>query len=355
MAKTYYKQDLKGPPSVRLWPTLNPKRDGSPCVLKRKFGYVKTRHNSLAKAEKHLVELKESPQPTSPRKTRRHTQSIENLTLLVENYRAWLMFSIQTLDQHCRFAVARFDGSLDEIKPIFTSVGNQRTRGKTGGNGRTPRRTAEVQRLVNHYLAQLPAFIACCAVSSGISDQNDAMKLLMKIAKPVIEKVKWECGREQDEAEQLAITYLWDKTVHKFNPASEKSNMAAFNTFFTWGARRATQKRTKNDAAPGEIKMPGKDGKFVTRGTLHSRDEDSDSALFHPGTYDEDPVTRAAVADALLRLTEEERSFAILRFVECVSLRQIANDNGISVYIARNKERAVSERLRELLCDFAVD
>jgi len=343
MNRKSYRQELKGPPTARPWHTLNPKRDGSPCVLKRKFDYVLTRHKVLAKAEALLKTTKALPE------THRHPEAVEDLTRSVDNHRAWLLHSIQTLEQHCRFAVSRFDGSYDEMHPVFTKTGKQIKRGAS----RHPEEAAKVQKLVSYYLAQLSAYIACCAVSTQTSGQNEAMKLLMQIAKPVIEKVKRECGREQDEAEQLAITYLFEKTVHIFNPASPQANMAAFNTFYTYGAKRATQKRTKNDAAPGECKLPGKDGRFVTRGTLHSRDEDRDSSMFHPGTYDEDPLTRAAVGNALSRLSAEEKTFAIMRFVEQQSLRQIATENGISTHIAKNLERAVGEKLRGLLCDFA--
>jgi hypothetical protein len=345
MPKKSYQQVLKGPPEVRVWHTLNYRRDGSPCVLKRKFGYVKTRHENLAKAEALLKKTEEIPE------RQRHPAAVENLTRSVENWRNWLMFSCQTLEQHCRFAMSRFDGTLDEIRPILVKNGEIR---KCGAS-RDPKKTADVRRLVNHLLSQLPAYIACCAVAAGTSGQNDAMKLLMQIATPVVEKVKRECRREHDLAEQLAWKYLFEKTVHKFNPASDKSNMAAFNTFFTWGARRATQKRTYNDAAPGEIKLPGKDGKFVARGTLHSQDSDDRSDMYHPGTYDEDPVTRAAVANALSGLTEDERQFAIMRFVEHTSLRKIAVESGISTHTAKSMEKVVGEKLRGLLCDFAGD
>lgn len=340
MTKKSYQQVLKGPPEVRPWHTLNPRRDGSPCVLKRKFGYVKTRHKNLADAEHLLAEV--SARPASER----HPQAVENLTASVENWRKWLMFSIQTLQEHCRFAVGRFDGSLAEVRTLVDKNGFTRKWGQT----RDPKKAKETRRLVNYYLAQLSPFIACCAVSTGTSGQNEAMRLLMQIAQPVVEKVKRESGREPEEAEQLAWKYLFEKTAHKFDPSSEKSNMAAFNTFFTYGAKRATQKRTKNDAAPGEIKI---NGRYVRRGTLHSRDEDSDSAMFHPGTYDEDPVTRAAVANALSRLNDVEKRFAVMRFVESMSLRQIASENGISTHQARNLEKSVGERLRDLLCDFS--
>ena len=345
-----FSQALKGPPEVRLWNTLNPRRDGSPCVLERKFGYVKTRHENLAKAERQLSEVKALPA------VERHPSAAENLKNRAENHRAWLMFSIQTLEQHCLFAVSRFDGALDAVQPATTPSGKLRQRGKVGGGapkGCRRKKAVDVQRLVNYYRAELPTYLACCAVSTGTSGQNEAMKLLMRISQPVIAKVVRTSGREAEVAEQLAITYLFEKTAAKFNPADPRSNMAAFNTFFTYGAKRATQKRTKADAAPGEIKLPGKDGKFVRRGTLHSYDEDNNSDMFHPGTYDDDQVTRSAVANALSSLAEDEKQFAIMRFVEKMSLRQIADENEITTHCARGMEKRVGGRLRELLCDFA--
>jgi len=347
-----FNQDLKGPPEVRSWKALNPRRDGSPCVLERKFGYVKTRHETLAKAERRLAEIKALPA------VERHPGAIEDQARRIENHRAWLMFSVQTLEQHCLFATSRFDGRLDAVQPSTTSSGKPQARGKFGGGapkGQRQKKAADTQRLVNYYRAELPTYVACCAVSAGHSGQNEAMKLLMQIAQPVVAKVVRTSGREAEVAEQLAFIYLFEKTATKFNPVDPKSNMAAFNTFFTYGAKRATQKRTKADAAPGEIKLPGKEGKFAQRGTLHSRDDDGDSAMVHPGTYDEDPITRESVANALSSLTEDEKQFAVMRFIEKVSLRQIADESEVSLHLTRKMEKRVGDRLRELLCDFAAE
>ena len=347
---------LKGPPEVRPWHALNPRRDGSPVVLRRKFDYVKTRHNDLAKAERRLEQALAVPEH------QRHPECVENLRLAVANWRRWLMFSIQTLEQHCKFALARLDGTLDREHPNFDKNGRQvkygRTRPKKQGSKQESARKQKVRKLVDYFLAELPTYVACCAVAAGNSQQDEAMALLMRVARPVVEKCKRDSGREPEEAEQLAWQYLFEKTARKFNPASDDSNGAAFNTYFTWGARRATQKRTYADAAPGEVKLPAKDGeksRFVKRGTLHTQDEEGDSAMFHPGTYDDDPVTRTAVASALSKLTEEERSFAVMRFVERAPLRQIAEEGGMTTYQAKRMEKQVGNRLRELLCDFAVE
>lgn len=339
MAEKSYRQKLHGPPTVRQWHSLNPRRDGSPCVLKRKFGYVKTRHENLARVERLLETVQTLPT------SQRHPQAVENLTGSVKNHRAWLMFSCQTLEEHCKFAVSRFDGSLDELKPLESG----RKRGKTGGNGRTKEKAGATRRLVTYLRGELPTYIACCAVSARTSGQNEAMKLLMQIAKPVVEKVKRESGREPDVAEQLAWTYLFEKTATKFDPASEKSNMARFNTYFTPGARRATQIRTANDAPPGKMKVRGK---FVTRGTLHT-DEDSDSALYHPESYDKDSTITESVQEALKLLEEDERRFAVLRFVENVPLRDLAAEYEISVHRIRKLEADVMTKLQGFLSAYS--
>jgi RNA polymerase sigma factor (sigma-70 family) len=344
MSKKSYKPSKPpaGPPEVKPWHTLT---RAEPCVLDRKFGYVKTRHKNLAKAERQLAEVSALPA------NQRHPDAIHHLTDRVARQRAWLLYSIQTLEEHCKFAVARLDGTLDKVRPLRTKTGKTRKWGSTGGSGRG-RNTKDVRRKVEYLRSELPAYIACCAVAAGTSDQNEAMKLLMQIAKPVVEKVKRESGREPELAEQLAWNYLWEKTAVKFNPASKKANMAKFNTYFTSHAKRATQIRTRNDAPPGRMKI---NGKFVARASLHTGDDDRDSALFHPGTYDEDSTTRGAVAAALGRLTEEERSFAFLRFVERTSLRKIAEDGGLSVHHVRRLEKEIGEKLRGFLCDFAVE
>lgn len=340
MAKKSYQQKLAGPPVVRSWQDLNPKRDGSPCVLRRKFGYVRTRHQRLGKAERLLEQVKSLPE------NERHPEAVRNLSASVENHRAWLNFSCQTLEQHCKFAVARFDGKLDEVKPLASG----RKRGSTGGNGRSKKAARKIRKLVEYLRGELDVYIACCAVAAGTSGQNAAMKLLMRTAKPVVDVMKARSGREPELAEQLAWKYLWEKTAKSFDPASEKSNMAKFNTYFSPGARRATQLRTHADAPPGKIKVGNK---FVSRGSIHTVDETSDAALNHPVFYDADTTLPNAVQAALADLGEDERRFAVLRFIERSSLRDLATEYEISVHQVRKLEQSVGEKLRDVLGDFA--
>lgn len=342
---------LKGPPEVRPWHTLRPKRDGSPCVLRRKFGYVRTRHATLGKLEAamRVAQKEQSAQPEE----KRDSYKLKSLQARIDNAREWLNFSVKTLEEHCKFACSRFDGSLDE------KTGRQSIYSRSTANASRRERHKKTQDLVNYYLQELPTYIACCAVAANTVGRDAAMERLIEVARPVVEHVKKTSGIEPEDAEARAWQYLWEKTAHKFDPASEKSNMARFTTYFAMHAKRATQKRTKADAGIGEHRVPGSRGeqdRYIRVSSICSSDEtDHSSDAFHPGTYDVDIVTRTAVAQALARLDEDERRFAIMRFVENTSLRTIADDYGVGFSVVRRLDKELRAKLRDFLGDFQVD
>ena len=325
---------LVGPIDVTPWHELT---RASPCELDRKFGYVRTRHKNLAKAERLLIKVSALPV------NQRHPDAIDNLNARANNHRAHLAFCCRTLEEHCKFAVARFDGSLDKLKPLA----HGKKRGKTGGNGRTPKAAAKIKRLVNYYLNELPTYFACCAVSEGTSGQDDAMRLLMQTAAPVVAMIRKKSPRGPEMAEQLAWEALWQKASPKFDPT--KSNMPRFNTYFCQWARRVNQVRTYADYPPGTIKI---DGKFVVPSSL-SVDEDHGSDMRHPEVYDKDFVLQNAVQTAMAGLSETQREFAQLRWIEKAPVRVLTERLGLSKHMLRKLEVSVAEKLQYVLRDFA--
>ena len=330
MADSATKTARKGPPAVRDWWTLNPKRDGSPCVLKRKFGYVKTHYNKLADAEAKLAEAKKLPEG------RRRERKVEDLTDRVENRRAWLQFSVDTLRAHCHFAVARYTGELERVNPSGTG----KKRGVTPGK----KKAREIRKLVTYFEGIIPVYLQCLAVAEGTSDRDEAMESLMTTAKPVVEVWKRKSGREADEAEQLAWIEIIT-TAKKFDPTS--SNMSQFNTYFSWRARRATQIRKDSDCPPGRQRIKGK---IVTRGTIHMDGDDGDTAAFHPTVEDDhNNEAKSAVHEALAALSETEREIAVAHLMEGISLRKLAEIRGETVHAVRKQVNDVKDKLRGAL------
>lgn len=372
--------DLAGPPAVRPWHELNEKRDGSPCVLERKFGYVRTRHRNLAKAEALLTEVKALPA------NKRHPQAVENLTMRRDNAQAWLDFSIATLEEHLRFATSRYDGTLDEVRPLKS--GRKRGTGKRAV-------IAKTRKLVTYYNEALEEFKLAAAAAAGtwkrtvcgggkpcaeyrsgktkiklsnnkvivackhiIAEQeraplpghtgtNEAVEALIEHAKPVIETFKRKSGREPEVAEQLAFIEVVE-TAARFDPT--EGRRAKFNTYYTYRCRRATQIRAAKDAPPGKTMLKGK---IIARGTIHVQNDDERSDFRHPSVEDTGFEAKQAVASALATLTTEEQEIAQRYFMEKTSLRDLAKERDCSMHQIRKLVKQVTEKLQGLLKDFA--
>jgi len=354
-----YEQKLSGPPEVRPWHSLNEKRDGSPCVLARKFGYVRRHHRRVAEAEARLAKAKAEEK----RRSRPRPKMIENLTRRVANRRAWLEFSTRTLEEHCRFAVARYNGELD----AFLGRKAERRRGRTGGGGGR-KKAAEIQKLVNYYLGILPTFKLAAAAAAGAwqdpahaddgrytrlpghAESNDALVALMKQGRNVINYCKQTSAREQDDSEQLAWMAVLE-TAAAFDPTA--SNMAQFNTYLSWKARRRTQVRKDTDCRPGTMRIKGR---IISRRSLELNDDDDSTnrpAMLHPEHYDEDISIKSAVSDALAALNDEEREIAVSYFMEKTSLRKLATERDTTVHKVRQLVAVVRKKLQGSLAAFA--
>jgi RNA polymerase sigma factor (sigma-70 family) len=385
MPKSYAPQKpLVGPPAVLPWHQIT---RASLCELKRMFGYVRTRHRNLAVVENKLRVVMATPGD------KRHPRAIENLHASIENAKAYAEFTTRRLEEHMHYAMSCLDGTLDEIRPLSSG----RKRGKTGGSGRHGKKAKEVRAFVAYALKELPTFklvvaaaagtwtrtvcsaakhgaceeyksgrttmkkgnkviVACKHVIAdnarkplpGHSGSEAAAAALIEHAKPVIKVMTRKSGREDEVAEQLAWIAAMEAAA-QFNPAA--SNLARFNTYYSYKARRRTQIRTANDCPPGKIRIKGK---IITRGTLNVEEGAGDSALYHPTTTNHDNTTKNAVAEALATLGEDEREIASLYLMgDIPSLRKLAEARGTSVHQVRKMVATVSEKLRGLLADFA--
>jgi len=386
MLKSYaHRRPLVGPPPVVPWHELT---RASLIELKRMFGYVRTRHRNLAVVENKLRKVKALPE------NKRHPQAIDNLTASVENAWAHVEFSTRKLEEHMHFAMARLDGTLDEIAPLA----HGRKRGSTGGSrGGDGKKAKEVRAFVAYALKELPTFKLVAAATAGSwtrtvcgagrhgaceeyksgrttmkkgsktivackhiiahhtrkpipghSGSDAAVTALIAHAKPVIEVMKRKSGREVEVAEQLAWMAAMEAAA-QFDPAA--ANLARFNTYYSYKARRRTQIRTANDCPPGKTRIKGK---IIARGTLNVDDGEGDSARFHPTTNNIDTTARSAVQAALATLSEDEREIADLYLMgEDCSLRKLAEQKEMSVHRVRKMVTTVTKKLKELLSDFA--
>lgn len=375
-------RELKGPHAVRSWTEMDEKRDASPCVIDRHMNALRTRHRKLAKAELALREALQVPED------RRSSATVENLTHRRENAKAWLDFTVATLKEHLKFAVARYDGSLDEIRPLPN--GKKRSAHKK-------KALTKARKLVSYYTDTLDEFLLAAAASAGSwrrlvcradkhlkgcleyqsgettvkhagktitackhvlaelerkpipghAGSEEAVKSLIEHAQPVIQRVKHKSQREPEVAEQLAWIEVVE-TARRFDPTN--SNMARFNTYYTYRASRAVEIRAAKHAPPGKTRIKGK---IVARGTLHVEDGEGDSALFHPTTVNPNVDLQNAVVSAMSSLSDEERDLAEDYLVDKVSYNELAAKRGVTVYQIRKRVAALTERLQLVLKDYA--
>lgn len=365
---------LIGPPNVRPWHKLNTMKDGVPCVLERKFDYVRGRHRRLAKVEAQLRECRALPAE------QRHPDAIENLTMRRDNAKAWLEFSLATLEEHLRLATARSDGSLDALHPL-----------PSGGKRSV---SDKVAKLVAYYNEALEEFKLAAAASAGIwkrtvcgggkpcaeyrsgetkfkvgnkeivackhviadherkplpghAGTDDAVKALIEHAKPIIETFKRKSGREAEVAEQLAWIEVVE-TAARFDPTEGRG--ARFNTYYTYRCRRATQIRSPKDAPPGKTMIKGK---LIARGTIHPHDDERSPDLYHPTVVENHDGAKEAVANALALLSTEEQEVATRHLIEKVSLRKLAEERGVSLHQIRKLVTSVTTKLQASLKEFA--
>jgi RNA polymerase sigma factor (sigma-70 family) len=333
----------KGPEEVIPW--LQVTRD-SPVELDRKFGYIVTHHTMLASAEKKLGEVTKAGKCKSVIRTQKEK---------VANNKAWLTFSVQTLTNHVRHAMARCSpNSEDGI--LLREHGNQRKRYGSDKplRFRKPRKAA--QKKIRYYATILEEYKLAKAACAGHSGSNDALLGLIQHAQSVIQNFTNSTFKEKEDAKQLAIMSLL-KTAKAFN-ASHKS-MARFNTYAWWKARKSVECRATRDCKPGIAIVPDEDGpkgqkKLVSVASINAAPKGKEAArdVYHPATVTSDEGCRMDVARALGELEEMERLAVVGVLMENKSLRQISRESGISARRLRDALERGRVTLRRLLADF---
>lgn len=358
MRKSSFAGDLKGPPAVRPWATMDHTKDGSPCVIKRRFGYWQTNLNRLSRAEKKLSDYRAQP------KSKQHDVDITALQARIDNRLAWVEFSAATLQNSIRFARARItpDGedykllmklcpqcgtdteTLDAEKPFVTgklesgkrrvcclaccdsgeyvSVKKEIDRRPIG---RMNKKFHDDLRYFDRVLEQF--FLAKKSVA-GNSLSADAFSELRDLTGKTVGHFKNQSAREADDAEQAAVLGLME-AARKFDPDPKVSKRAKFTTYASLWIRRRAQARKTSHCKPGVAIIKGK---HVSTARIDMTDNDEGHAdRFHPGTSKPNLALKIDVAEALADLDEQTRDLITDHLIHRVTLVTLEERTGLSI------------------------
>ena len=374
MRKSNFATDLKGPQPVREWSTMDPSKDGSPCVIKRRFKYWQTNLKRLSKAEARLAAYRERPIK------RQHRADIEALGQRIENRLNWVQFSADTLRNSVRFARARISPNTEDYKVLmqlcpsckidtatlrvpkpFVSVklenGKTQLRCEscfsdeplvtaTHGVKRRPRGrlNKKFHKELRYYDKVLDQFFLAKKACAGNSMSADALEELMSLTGKTIGHFKNQSARERDDADQQAVLGLLE-AAGKFNPDPDVSKLAKFTTYASLWIRRRTQARKTSHCKPGMAIIKSK---HVSTARIETNDgEDGHADRFHPGARSVNVGLKLDVAEAMSRLDERSQSIVMDHLVYKATLKELAEKCGLSISKIRTVIGNAKEQLAE--------
>ena len=378
MRKSSFHTDLKGPPPVREWYLMDHTKDGSPCVIKRRFGYWQTNIERLTEAEKKLAEYK-----TRPRAEQLEIDA-QALRERIDNKLQWLAFSEATLRNSIRFARARITTDSDDYTFLMricptcgvdtSTLGIEspfarglQADGKSNvccvsccdsemfvsavkgvsrrGMGRMNKSVHEDLRYYDRVLDQF--FLAKKAVA-GNSLSDSAFLELQDLTAKTIGHFKNQSAREGEDAEQAGALGLME-AARKFDPDPEVSKRAKFTTYASLWIRRRAQARKTSHCKPGTAIIKGK---HVATAQIDVGDDDEGrSDRFHPGGSSPKLGLKFDVAEALAALPEQTRDLVTDYLIYKRTLVEIEAETGISVNKIRTIIAAGKAQLAILLAD----
>ena len=383
MRKSKFAATLKGPPAVREWPTMDPGKDGSPCVIKRRFQYWQTNLNKLSAAEKALQGYLDGP-------GEKHQVDIEALQLRIENRKSWVRFSADTLRNSIRFARARINPDSEDYELLmnicpkcgidtrhelnvvhdeathFVSVSLQSGKSELRcmscyqaepyakarlGVTRKPRGrlNRKFHKELRYYDNVLDSFFCAKKAAAGNSMSDAAINELMAMAGSTISHFKFKTAREAEDAEQQGMVGLLE-AARKFDPTA--SNLAKFTTYASFWIRRRAQARKTSHCRPGVAIVKGK---HKTTSSIQNSDRDEGHAdRFHPGAKVIDHDLKLDVQAALGALSKLSRQIMIDRLIHKEPLRDIASKYSLPVTKVRLIIDGGTAHLAEALADHAL-
>lgn len=364
MRKSSFSSDLKGPPPVREWHLMDHTKDGSPCVIKRRFGYWQTNIKRLTAAEQKLEDYR-----TRPRAKQRDVD-IQALRERIDNRLAWVEFSAATLRNSIRFARARITPGSDDYDLLIKICPNCRVDTSTLGvdrpfaRGRLPngksrsccvaccdsepfisatkgvkrramgRMNKRIHDDLRYYDRVLDQFFLAKKSVAGNSLSEDAFNELQDLTAKTIGHFKKQSAREGEDAEQAGVLGLME-AARKFDPNPEVSKRAKFTTYASLWIRRRAQARKTSHCKPGTAIIKGK---HVSTARIDMGDDDEGHTdRFHPGSAKPKLALKLDVAEALGKLDDQTRELVTEYLIHKRTLVDIEAETGISV----NKIRAI--------------
>jgi RNA polymerase sigma factor (sigma-70 family) len=337
---------LKGPEPVVGWLDVNPRRGASPCVLKRKFGYIVTHHTRLATQEKNLQAIQAHLRGRRSI-SRTDERRLAEAEARVENQRKWLDFSVQTMENALRYAVARISPDTKDGKLLR----KERPRNYSS----TERMCKDTLRWIRYFSTVMEEFNLAKAAAAGHSGSNAALQELMRRSSKVMAYWKSRSGREKDDANQGAIIGLLE-AAEQFNPCHGK--FARFTTFAGSRVRRRSQVRAARDCKPGTTLVTDKvtkKRKQVNRGTLDVADDCDDHAdRYHPTAQSTDTALVMDVRRALKSLGPQDAEIATRRFQGNETVKDLAEEFGVTTGVMRRRINQIQERLATRLSGYGL-
>lgn len=333
-----FEAPLRGPKPVIPWYNLNPRRDASPCVIRRKFEYTKTNLEKLAYAERLLDAVSSLPPD------QRHPDAIENLQMRVTNAQEWFRFSEQTLRNAVRYAMARIKPDSDDGEFLRAMHPGRKPK------GRINRRQ---HKLIRYYSDTLDEFILAKRVAANYSGSGEALQALMQQAASVIQLCKKRSPREDDDAKQQGVLGLL-RAARGFYPHRENEaikdgkldKLARFNTYSKMWVHREMEARRSGACKPG---MAVEQGKHITVASIDAqpaKEATKDgSDYWHPVAEEPDHALSVDVRDALANLQPLEQEMINRVILRGEKISELAREKDTP----HHKLRATLKRAKEKL------
>lgn len=350
----------KGSLEVRPWNTMDPSKDGSPCVIKRRFKYWQTNLKYFADAEKALKDY--------TAKARQTSRVVNRLEGRVAKAAERAEFSAQTLRNSVRFALARITPGSEDYKQLSRQCPKCKTdatqsslhkpfvtayleNGKSElrcifcfnkspatkyrfNSSRRPlgRSNQKFHKELNYYNRELDNFFTAKRAAAGCSGSDEAMKKLLSMTQRTINHFKYKSAREADDAAQQGMMGLLE-AAKKFDPG--QSNLAKFTTYASFWIRRRAQARKSSHCRPG-LAMTGGKHIGVTSMETSASNEDGRGDSLHPTASITDTGLKMDINTALAKLDDESREMLLENTYHGMTMKSLAEKYNYTPAQVRN-------------------
>lgn len=324
------------------WYDLNPRRDGSPCVIRRVFERYKTAVNRLGRAETKLAEAEKANAPE---------RKLTELKGKVAHFGKRENYARQVLQNTVRFALARIRPNSDDGKELA----RRHPEVKVSTRGA---RNKKHHKQIEYYANVVDEYILAKTMRSGATGSKEAAEQLMARSSNLISFHKIKSPREGDDAEQQAFFGI-DRACEKFMPhrgfdgkdeeinAGSTRGLARLSTYASNWIRRMMEARKSSECPPGMYVGPGAKKGYTS--SLHvEAGDDNHADRFHPAV-EVDQGFKNDVDEALKMLDPLERELVTRVLMHGTPLNDIAREKEISARKLGRVMGGAKEKLAHLL------